>query len=127
MQVPVSGQNEIEGRAQLLGYSRHPAPSTETNRAVELTFYMRTLGPLPANETFDVSLASADGALWGAWLPHPNLNWQPEAIVEWRGSLSLPEDIPAGTYRLVVRLMDTKLDSEVNRFSLEEAALTIDD
>ncbi len=127
MQVQVSGKTEIEGRAQLLGYSWEPASCTKAGQSANLTLFLRTLGFLPDNETFVVSLASAEGRLWGKWLPASNIDWQPDTIVEWRGTLSLPADMPAGDYQLVVRLMDTNLDSEVTRLPLEEAMLSVDE
>jgi hypothetical protein len=123
--VEVSGKAKIEGRAELLGYSWEPAAPTKGGTSANLTLFLRTLGPLPDNETLDIAMASGDGTLWGEWLPAPKVNWQPDTIVEWQGTLKLPSEAPAGDYELVVRLMDTNLDSEVTRFPLEETVLTL--
>lgn len=125
MQVEVSGNTKIEGRATLLGYSWHPEPPTKDGQAATLTLFMHTLGVLPDNETFVVSLASAEGTLWGEWQLSDQVDWQPDAIIEWTGTLRLPDDIPPGDYQLVIRLMDTNLDSEVTRFPLEEAVVNL--
>jgi 4-amino-4-deoxy-L-arabinose transferase-like glycosyltransferase len=125
MQVEVSGNTKIEGRATLLGYSWHPEPPTKDGQAATLTLFMHTLGILPDNETFVVSLASAEGTLWGEWQPSDQVDWQPDAIIEWTGTLRLPDDMPPGDYQLVIRLMDTNLDSEVTRFPLEEAVVNL--
>jgi hypothetical protein len=125
MQVEVSGKAKIEGRAELLGYSWEPAAPTKGGTSANLILFLRTLGPLPDNETFDIAVASGDGTLWGEWLPATKVNWQLDTIVEWQGELKLPTEAPAGDYELVVRLMDTNLDSEVTRFPLEETVLTL--
>lgn len=125
MQVEVSGKTTIEGRATLLGYSWHPEQPTKGGQAATLTLFMHTLGILPDNENFVVSLASAGGILWGEWQPSDQVDWQPDAIIEWTGTLQLPDDMPPGDYQLVIRLIDTNLDSEVTRFPLEEAVVNL--
>ena len=125
MQVEVSKNNEIEGRAEMMGYSWQPVP--DAGQAAGLTLFFHTLGPLPGNETFDVALAGEDGTLWGTWQPSLPIDWQPGAIIEWRGTLTLPPDIPAGQYYLAARLIDTNINSEVARFPLQEALIRLND
>jgi hypothetical protein len=72
---------------------------------------------LAQNETFDVALAAPDGSLHGEWTSTPPPDWSPDAIVAWPGALALPPDLPPGEYSLVVRLLDTNINSEVTRFA----------
>lgn len=120
---PVSGSPKIEGRAQLLGYRWAADTPQHPGDSVDLTLFMSTLGQLPNNETFDILLAGPDGSLWGSWLPDKANAWQTDAILEWRGSLTLPPEIPAGEYNLVIRLIDTNIQGEVTRFGLDEPVI----
>lgn len=116
MQTSPDGDAAIEGRAQLLGYNWQPAPPGRPGDSVQLTLFLHTTGPLPANETFRVALAAPDGSLWGQWTPGEPLTWQPDALIEWSGTLTLPDDTPPGDYPLVIQLIDQNIDSEVTRF-----------
>lgn len=113
---PVSGSPRIEGRAQLLGTRWPPAADWRAGNAVDLTLFMSTLGNLAQNETFSVALAAPDGSLHGRWASGPSPDWPPDSIVAWPGTLTLPPDTPPGNYSLVVRLLDTNINSEVTRF-----------
>jgi hypothetical protein len=110
------GSPKIEGRARWLGYKWQPPAPQRGGDTAGLTLFMNTLGDLPPNETFAVALAAADGALWGRWQSTGGAAWQPHAIVEWSGRLTLPPDVPPGEYQLIVRLLDTNLAAEVTRF-----------
>lgn len=125
MQVEASGSPRIEGRARLLGYSWHSVPTI--GRPAELTLYLHSEGVLPDNESFDVVLEDAAGQIWGTWQGGPHRPWQDEAIIEWQGTLTVPPDTPPGGYRLVVRLLDLNLGSEVTRFDLDEAEVRLDE
>ncbi len=127
MQTEVSGKTKIEGRAAMLGYSWTPHLPHKANDAAELRLFLRPLGNLPPNETFDVALASPDGALWGDWTPAEQNEWSADQIIEWRGALTLPAQISTGNYRLVVRLMDTNINGEVTRFPLEDSLVIYGD
>lgn len=127
MQVEVSGKVEIEGRAQLLGYSWEPEVPQKPGSTADLRLFMYTKGDLPANETFEVLLAAADGTLWGNWQSLDKIDWQPEAIVEWQGTLALTANMPPGGYELVVQLIDLNIDSEVTRFPLEGEIVSLNE
>ncbi|MCB0209115.1 MAG: glycosyltransferase family 39 protein [Anaerolineae bacterium] len=122
MQTKASGNQKIEGRAELLGYSWDPLPPLQAGTDAHLTLFMLPLGQLPDNETFAITLEK-EGALWGEWQPASALQWQTDTLVEWQGTLHLPPATPPGNYRLVVRLMDTNIDTEVTRFPLEDTTV----
>lgn len=123
MRIKATGNQKIEGRAELLGYSWDSAPPLAAGTSAHLTLFMSPLGQLPDNETFDIKLEN-EGLLWGEWIPDSGSTWQTDSIVEW-GELHLPADSPPGEFRLVVRLMDTNIDAEVTRFPLEDATVIV--
>ncbi|MCB0169484.1 MAG: glycosyltransferase family 39 protein [Anaerolineae bacterium] len=124
MQIKATGNQKIEGRAELLGYSWDNVPPFAVGTSAHLTLFMSPLGQLPDNETFDIKLEN-EGLLWGEWIPDSGSTWQTDSIVEWGGELHLPADSPPGEFRLVVRLMDTNIDAEVTRFPLEDATVIV--
>jgi hypothetical protein len=105
-----SGAPNIEGVAQLLAYKVAGSRVTGSRVAddilelpsahqVSVTLFLRVLGPLPEDTTFGVALK--DDKLWGNWtLTEIKGEWQEGHIVEWRGLLGLPANMPPGEYRL---------------------------
>ncbi|MBN1995527.1 MAG: glycosyltransferase family 39 protein [Anaerolineae bacterium] len=100
-----NGDPEIEGVAQLLAYKitgprvgdQDSAPLSRDDLAV--TLFLRVLGPLPEDTTFGVALT--DGDLWGHWtLTEVKGVWVQDNIIEWRGILSLPPEMPPGDHQL---------------------------
>ena len=66
---------------------------------VAVTLYLRVLGPLPEGASFAAGLVS--DRRWGQWITTGTIGeWTPDNIVEWRGVLTLPPELPAGDYRL---------------------------
>ena len=125
MQFQASGQAMIEGRAKFLGYSWKPGSPTKAGESVGLTVFLHTLGPLPANETLEFRLISADGQIYGRWQSVVRPDWPPDAIVEWTGVLVLPQETLPGDYQLVVQLIDTNLNSEVTRYVFVKSEIQI--
>ncbi len=124
MQVEAKGHPTIEGRAELMGYSLQPNSELTAGSIAQITLFFNPTGLLPENETFRVTVEQA-GQPWGDWLPDVENRWDTDTLIEWRGQLTLPFDTPLGQYDLTVQLIDTNLNSEVTRFSLEAATLSI--
>jgi hypothetical protein len=105
-----SGAPKIEGVAQLLAYKvagskvagskvTDDIPELPSADQVSVTLFLRVLGPLLEDTTFDVALK--DGKLWGNWaLTEVKGEWQEGNIVEWHGILTLPANMPPGEYQL---------------------------
>lgn len=121
---PLVGEAQIVGRAQIVGYAQSNtklAPGTST----EFILYFLTKDQqLPDNEDFRVSLLDADSNEHGSWQSAVN-EWIPNGIVEWKGHLSLPDDLIPGDYKLKVALIDTNINSEVTFFPFEDEIITI--
>ncbi len=134
-----SGAPKIEGVAQLLAYKvvggrvasskvANDSSNLEADNEVQVTLFLRVLGPLPEETGFNVSLVPnpksaagsppAEGAHsegrgaseiqnpeWGVWHPaQMKGEWVEGAVIEWPGTLALPTEMPAGDYRLAVSL-----------------------
>ena len=125
MQTPLDGDAVIEGRARLLGYNWQPAPLDQPGDSAQLTLFLHTTGPLPDNETLRAALTAPDGRLWGVWETIEPIAWQPDALIAWPGTLTLPTDASPGDYKLVVQLIDKNIDSEVIRFPHLDTVLAI--
>jgi hypothetical protein len=96
----------LGGSVELLGYALDDSP----NSALDLTLFWHPLSPLPADYTVFLHLRDQDGdtvaqrdrqPLDGAY---PTTHWQPGETVIDPIPLTLPEDLPAGTYTLFVGL-----------------------
>ncbi len=85
----------------------HP-PSTW----VPVTLYWSVAEPLGADINISISLEDEQGRVWGGGLPrakdlrafHPPLSWEPGEIVRWDFDVNANPQIPAGTYKVVVRV-----------------------
>jgi hypothetical protein len=109
------GAPKIEGVAQLLAYKVAGGRVTG-GKAVEdgyslsssevlVTLFLRVLGPIPKDSQFKVALSSPQNPPGSIWQPaQMKGEWLEGAVVEWPGTISLPGDLPAGDYRLVVAL-----------------------
>jgi len=104
-----SGPPEVEGIAQLLAYKvAGPRVVAQTSgqsldlHQLQVTLFLRVLGPLPPDTTFGLALAEpSTGQHWADWQPaEMKGNWTPGSLVEWPGQLSLPPDLPPGDYKL---------------------------
>lgn len=116
----LAGEAEIVGRAQIVGYSTSET-RLQPGRSTNITLYLLTHDQqLPPNEDFRVALVDAGGNSHGQWHSATDNRWTPNGVVEWRGQLSLPEDIPPGDYLLRVSLVDTNTNAEVTHFPFEE-------
>jgi 4-amino-4-deoxy-L-arabinose transferase-like glycosyltransferase len=123
MQVPMPGQVEIEGRAELLGVDLPSAP-VHAGQPVAVRLYLRTLGAMPEHEAWQVALVSQSGqpALSGRGR---TAAWSPDAIVVQDIPLQLPQDLPAGVYDLEVSLWDEGASQEVARFPIPASAVQL--
>lgn len=89
----------------------HP-PSTW----IPITLYWSADEPLAADVIPTITLEDDPGGVWGGVLPrendlrhfYPPLAWQPGELVRWDFDLVVNPDIPPGTYKLVVRLLDAQ-------------------
>lgn len=129
-----SGAPAIEGVAQLLAYKIEDGQTTEAfpelrgGQHLAVTLFLRVLGPLPPDTTFQVALVpttleppepaapvsdeSEDPEInnpgpdlqnrtWGRWETNVVTDdWLEGQIVEWHGMLTLPSEMPPGEYRL---------------------------
>jgi 4-amino-4-deoxy-L-arabinose transferase-like glycosyltransferase len=109
-----SGAPEVEGVAQLLAYkiegSRLAGAGSQGAAAasdllpedqLSITLFLRILGPLPQKTTIRVALAN--GEPWGRWeFIGKKGDWVEDHLVEWRGLLTLPTDMPAADYKLQI-------------------------
>jgi hypothetical protein len=127
------GAPKIQGVAQLLAYKvvgdrvagskiANDGSNLEVVDEIQVTLFLRVLGPLPEETGFKVSLVpnptSAAGAplnahrasdirypKWGVWHPaRMKGEWVDGAVIEWSGMLALPAEMSAGDYRLSVDL-----------------------
>ncbi len=109
------GAPKVEGMAQLLAYKitnangterQDDSPNMSSRNNLDITLFFRTLGPLPPDTLFGVALvpfSTGQDLKWGEWQQTEIKDkWVEGDIVEWRGNLTLPADIPAGQYRLWV-------------------------
>ncbi|MDM8528228.1 glycosyltransferase family 39 protein [Anaerolineales bacterium HSG24] len=101
----VSGAPEVEGIAQLLAYKITSDKGIELQSDISeddiiLILFLRVLGPLPDNTTFNIALRDTFGNRWGDW-QYLTLagEWEKGNLVEWSGKLRLPADMPPGQYR----------------------------
>jgi hypothetical protein len=82
---------------------------SQTGQDLTVTLYWRALAPMPVDYTIFVHLLGPDGQLaaqhdGGPWweVSIPTSTWQPGEELRDRHGLSLPPDLPSGTYRLQV-------------------------
>ncbi len=122
----LKGNAQIIGRAQIVGYSlaqKQLTPHTPT----PITLYLLTKEQdLPENEDFTLSLLDRQGNMYGLWQSSANNQWQPNSIVEWHGTLTLPQDLAAGDYKLKVALLDTNTYAEITSFPFEDEFITLE-
>jgi hypothetical protein len=110
---PIPGQPEVAINAtlndtiELVGYTLEPT-NPPANSQLKLTLFWESLSSLPTDYTTFVHLRNRDGVtvaqrdaqpLDGAY---PTSRWQPGETVIDPIVLSLPADLPAGQYQLVV-------------------------
>lgn len=85
----------------------HP-PSTW----VPVTLYWTVAEPLDADINVSISLEDEQGNVWGGELRramdlrafHPPLAWEPGEVVRWDFDINANPQIPAGTYKVAVRV-----------------------
>ena len=123
------GAPKIEGVAQLLAYkvagskvagSRYEGTAgwQLTADEVAVTLFLRVLGPLPEGTAINAAL-SGNGR-WGGWAStEVKGEWSEGQIVEWRGRLVLPPEMPPGAYRLWAALQ-FKEGPVIAEFSVSE-------
>jgi 4-amino-4-deoxy-L-arabinose transferase-like glycosyltransferase len=131
-----SGAPKIEGVAQLLAYKvtgNMVASSKITDvvsdlppdNQVQITLFLRVLGPLPADTVFKLALVPISNpqppvSNLDTWHPvQIKGEWLEGAIVEWPGTLTLPPEISPGDYRLAVSLQATD-GSTLAEFAISE-------
>jgi hypothetical protein len=123
---------QAKGRAagwvELLGYNVDNRPM-RPGETIPLTIYLRCLNEERPDYHLYVDLVSDDGRDWGTWQEQARgkEEWQPGAVVEWRGILALPADIPPGQYRLEIGGRDAADNTVVYRFKLpdEQGTFTV--
>lgn len=122
----LAGEAQIIGRAQIVGYDA-TSPAFRPGAATGLTLYLLTQEQqLPANEDFRVSLVDDAGRPYGNWQSSPGNRWIPNSVVEWRGQLWLPQDLPPGDYQLKVWLADASINAQVAFFDFEEEMIRVE-
>jgi 4-amino-4-deoxy-L-arabinose transferase-like glycosyltransferase len=139
-----SGAPKIEGVAQLLAYKvagnrvtgskvTDDASNLLADNEVQVALFLRVLGPLPKETTFNVALAPIStpvrravqypkGTMSPISVWHPTQmkgEWLEGAVIEWPDTLILPADMPAGDYRLSV-LLQTLDGSTLAEFAISE-------
>jgi len=121
----LSGEAEIVGRAQIVGYSQ-TEPRLTPGSSSQFVLYLLTKDqPLPPNEDFRVSLIDASGNSHGQWQSAAVNRWTTNGVVEWRGQLALSPRLPPGNYKLKVSLIDTNINAEVTFFPFDEETITV--
>lgn len=123
--TPLAGEAEIVGRAQIVGYHQARAQLSVGSSTEFVLYFLTKDQSLPANENFKVSLLDGAGNAHGQWQSAPDNRWTTQGVVEWRGRLTLPDDLPPGDYNLKVSLVDTNIDAEVTFFPFEEELITV--
>lgn len=122
----LAGEAQIIGRAQIVGYDA-TSPAFRPGAATGLTLYLLTQEQqLPANEDFRVTLADDAGRPHGNWQSSSGNQWIPNSVVEWRGQLWLPQDLPPGDYQLKVWLADASINAQVAFFDFEEEMIRVE-
>jgi len=122
---PLIGEAQIVGRAQIVGYSQSETKLIPGNSAEFILYFLIKDQPLPDNEDFRVSLVDAQGNEHGMWQSAAENQWIPNAIVEWKGTLSLPASLPPEDYKLKVALIDTNINAEVTLFPFDDEIITL--
>lgn len=95
---PAQGSPTVEGIAKLLAYRIQPQ-----TQALSVTLFLRVLGELPPQTTLRAALTDYQDPQmqWGIWQFHSQHgSWAIDQIVEWKGRLMLPADLPASSFRL---------------------------
>lgn len=127
-QLPVTkleGKPKITGRADLIGYNQSEETLMPGGKTDFVFYFISADQELPDNEDFKVSLVDGLGREHGIWKPDPANQWRSESLLEWKGTLFLPETLPPDNYRLKVSLIDINLNSEVAFFPFEDVTLTV--
>jgi hypothetical protein len=90
---------------------------------IAVILYLRVLGDLPEATTFNVALMAEDR--WGSWKSTKiKGEWLEGKIVEYRGVLTLPLNMPPGDYRLWAALQ-VETGPLVAEFHISEKDLPI--
>ncbi len=119
MQIAMPDRATIEGRAELLGVDL-PSGPIKAGGSVAVRLYLRTLGHMPDNERWHVSLVDADGQSPVA-VTKQAINWTPDSVLEYDVVLELPQDLPPGSYSLEVSLWDEAAGQQVTQFVIPES------
>jgi hypothetical protein len=119
MQIAMPDRTTIEGRAELLGVDL-PSSPIEAGDSVAVRLYLRTLGHLPDNERWHVSLVDTDGQSPVA-VTKQAISWTPDSVLEYDVVLELPPDLPPRSYSLVVSLWDEAAGQQVTQFVIPES------
>jgi hypothetical protein len=124
MQIPMPDHVSIEGRAELLGVTL-PQEPVETGQSVAVRLFFNTLGQMPDNESWRVSLVNVNDhsqvAVRGRAEP-----WTPDTIEEYDVVIPLPKDLQPGTFALQVSLWDEAGGHEVAQFPIPESAAQLE-
>jgi hypothetical protein len=120
MRYETKGEVKIADRATLLGYDLDET-LMRPDGELPVTLFLRCNGPASPGEELFVYLDQA-GSTWGSWQSAgvDRAQWQPGAIVEYRGTLTLPGDIAPGEARLGVGVRRTVDGATVGLAELEE-------
>jgi uncharacterized membrane protein len=104
LQPATSLQANFGNQMELRGYD-----VSQTGQDLAVTLYWQALAPMPVDYTIFVHLLGPDGQLvaqhdGGPWweVSIPTSTWQPGEELRDQHALSLPPDLPSGTYRLQV-------------------------
>jgi 4-amino-4-deoxy-L-arabinose transferase-like glycosyltransferase len=127
----VSANYTFGGSVELLGTTTLPGEA-EPGREIPITLYWRPKTPLEEPYQVFLHLVDASGKLWaqadgaplgGDW---PTDAWEPGRVVVDSHTLTLPSDLPAGSYELrtgLYRLADlTRLAPESSRDPVRDQA-----
>jgi hypothetical protein len=100
------------GGAALIGYDLAPTATIQPGQAVDLTLYWRGQNGFDRNWTVFAHIVDEDGRIWGQrdQLPgagqFPTMSWIPDEIIIDGRAISLPSEMPSGTYFVKIGLYD---------------------
>jgi hypothetical protein len=123
MQIVMPDRVQIEGHAELLGLGLPTAP-VRAGQSITARLYFHSLGQMPDNEAWQVSLVNAEGqsplSVTGRAVP-----WTPDTIVEYDATMQLPNDLSPGRYFLHVSLWDEAGKQRVAQFPIPQSAVQL--
>jgi arabinofuranosyltransferase len=108
------------GPASLLGYDVAGGGETAPGELLEVRLYFRANQPASTEQWFKLSLEGGDDAngtwTWDEGDPcrglYPAPLWEPGQVIVAKAMLALPEEIPAGEYRLRVSMFDLAVGAD---------------